>query len=79
MSLHLLLSEPKSNESVSFGKIEPETVMLVLTVSPWLGEIDALTLPETILLRFNPVTPLAGILYKPDPSPIKEPVNAPVV
>ena len=37
--------------------------------------IDALTLPLTILFNSSPVTPLAGMLYKPEPSPWKlEPV-----
>ena len=37
--------------------------------------IDALTLPLTILFNSRPVTPLAGMLYNPEPSPcILEPV-----
>ncbi len=37
--------------------------------------IDALTLPLTILFNSKPVTPLAGMLYNPEPSPWKlEPV-----
>jgi hypothetical protein len=58
---------------------DPENVASVLTSNPLFGEIDALTLPEIILLRFNPVTPLAGILYSPEPSPPNEPVKDPVV
>ena len=46
---------------------------------PLSGDIDALTEPEIILFKLSPVTPLAGILYKPIPSPMNEPVNAPVV
>jgi len=37
--------------------------------------IEALTLPLTILFNCNPVTPDAGILYKPAPSPMNDPVN----
>ena len=54
-------------------------VASVLTSKPLFGDIDALTLPDIILLRFNPVTPLAGILYKPLPSPINDPLNDPVL
>jgi hypothetical protein len=54
-------------------------VASVLTSNPLFGEIEALTLPDIILLRFKPVTPLAGILYKLDPSPLNDPVNEPVV
>jgi hypothetical protein len=54
-------------------------VASVLTSNPLFGDIDALTLPEMILLRFNPVTPLAGMSYKPEPSPMNDPVNEPVV
>ena len=35
-------------------------------------KIDALTLPLTILFNSYPVTPLAGMLYKPAPSPLNE-------
>ncbi len=35
-------------------------------------KIDALTEPLTILFNSNPVTPDAGILYKPAPSPLNE-------
>jgi hypothetical protein len=53
-------------------------VVLVLTVNP-VGVIDATALPDDIWDKFNPVTPLAGRLYKPAPSPIYEPVNAEAV
>ena len=33
---------------------------------------EALTLPFTILVNSNPVTPEAGILYNPLPSPLNE-------
>ena len=36
-------------------------------------------LPSEILSNCNPVTPVAGIPYKPPPSPLKLPVNEPVV
>ena len=41
----------------------------VLTTNPFSGEIVADVVPLTILFSSNPVTPLDGILYKPDPSP----------
>ena len=34
--------------------------------------IDALTEPLTILFNSNPVTPEAGILYNPAPSPMND-------
>jgi hypothetical protein len=58
---------------------EPVNVASVLTSKPLFGDIEALTLPEIILLRFNPVTPLAGMLYNSEPSPLKDPVNAEAV
>ena len=41
------------------------------------GEIDAVALPLLIKFKFNPVTPLAGILYKPEPSPINDALTVP--
>jgi hypothetical protein len=58
---------------------EPVNVASVLTSNPLFGEIEALTLPDMILLRFKPVTPLAGMLYNSAPLPLKEPVKEPVV
>jgi hypothetical protein len=58
---------------------EPVNVASVLTSNPLFGDIEALTLPDIILLRFNPVTPLAGILYKLEPSPLNDPLNDPVL
>jgi len=51
-----------------------------MTVSPFTLKVpssktEALTAPFTILFNSKPVTPLAGILYKPEPSPMNEPVN----
>ena len=46
---------------------------------PLFGDMDAVTLPLAICDKFNPVIPLEGILYNPLPSPLNEPVNAPVV
>ena len=40
-------------------------------------KIDALTEPLTILFNCKPVTPEAGILYNPAPSPINDPVILP--
>ena len=39
--------------------------------------IDALTLPLTILFNSKPVTPEAGMLYNPPPSPVNEPEIVP--
>jgi hypothetical protein len=36
---------------------------------------EAVTAPLTILFNSKPVTPLAGMLYKPAPSPLNEPVK----
>jgi hypothetical protein len=64
-----------------FNNIDPVTfkdpviVVLVLTTKPSVFDIDAVEDPSAILSNCNPVTPLAGILYKPDPSPIKAPVK----
>jgi hypothetical protein len=68
-----------------FNVIEPEIVnapvisVFVLTLKPSALEIDAVTLPSAIRVKLSPVTPLAGILYKPLPFPINEPVKDPVV
>ena len=40
---------------------------------------DALTLPLTILSNCKFVTPLAGILYNPAPSPVNEPLIVPLL
>ena len=37
--------------------------------------MDAVALPSAILVKFNPVTPLAGMLYKLVPSPLNEPLK----
>ncbi len=42
------------------------------------SDIDALTDPLTILFNSKPVTPEAGMLYKPAPSPVNEPDIVPV-
>jgi hypothetical protein len=50
----------------------------VLITNPYSGDIDAVTDPLAILeesKNSNPVIPLNGMLYKPEPSPIKEPVK----
>jgi len=39
--------------------------------------IDAVFAPDAILSRLNPVTPLAGILNKPEPLPVNEPLIVP--
>jgi len=41
----------------------------VLITKPFAGEISADVAPLTILFNSKPVTPLEGMLYKPDPSP----------
>ena len=48
--------------------------MLTLNVPP---ANEALTLPLTIWIKLNPVTPDAGILYNPAPSPTYEPLIVP--
>lgn len=54
---------------------EPVIVALVLTTKPFACDIDAVAFPSAILSNCKPVTPLAGILYKREPSPTKEPVK----
>jgi hypothetical protein len=54
---------------------DPVMVVKVFTCNPLSGEILALTLPEEICERFNPVIPEAGILNKFAPEPEKDPVN----
>ena len=64
----------------SVAVIVPSMNTLVLILkSP--SSKDALTLPDVILNNSNPVTPLAGILYKPAPSPLITPStsNEPVI
>ena len=58
---------------------EPVIVVSVFISKPLSGDIEALTLPLTILFKLSPVTPLAGIFVNWLPSPINEPVNEPVV
>ena len=55
--------------------IEPVTVVFVLTTKPFVGDIEAVELPLAIWDKFNPVTPLAGTLYRLPPSPLNEPVK----
>jgi hypothetical protein len=87
----LIEPDSVSNESIivpndsPFNKIDPVIVnapvisVFVLTLKPLSLEIDAVALPSAIRVKLSPVTPLAGILYKPLPSPINEPVKEPVV
>ena len=56
-----------------------KTSVLIFNVPP---SKDALTLPDVILNNSNPVTPLAGMLYNPPPSPLIVPsstFNEPVI
>ena len=50
--------------------------MSVLICNPS-KSIDAVLLPLTILFNCNPVTPVAGMLYKPAPSPLNDAVINP--
>jgi hypothetical protein len=47
----------------------------VFTTKPFVGDIDADALPLDIIDKLRPVTPLAGILYNLDPSPINKPLT----
>ena len=58
---------------------EPVISVLVFTLNPSTGETEAVAEPEAIWDKFNPVIPLAGILYNPAPSPLKDPVNEAVL
>ena len=59
--------------------------MFELILNPFAFEMEAVALPSAIRVKLSPVTPLAGILYRFVPSPLKEPdicpvaVNAPVI
>ena len=55
----------------------PVIDVLVLIWKPSLS-IEAVFAPDAIWSKFNPVTPLAGMLYKPAPSPVNEPDIVPV-
>ena len=69
-SLHSLSGAPKSIVFVILGIIET----LVIKLSE---DIDAVAVVLAIRSKLRPVTPLAGTLIKPLPSPLKEPVNEP--
>ena len=55
-----------------------KTLVLILKSPP---SNEALTLPDVILNNSKPVTPLAGMLYNPAPSPLITPStsNEPVI
>ncbi len=57
---------------------DPVIDVSLLTCKPS-AVTEAVTAPLAILSNCNPVTPLAGILYKPLPSPMNEPVNTDAV
>jgi hypothetical protein len=57
---------------------EPVISVLLLTLKPFVFETDAVTEPSAICVKLRPVTPLAGMLNKFVPSPLKEPENDPV-
>ena len=57
---------------------EPVIEASEFTLNPF-GDTDAVTEPVAIWAKFNPVIPLAGILYMPFPSPLNEPLNAEAV
>ena len=51
----------------------------VITNDPVPVETEALIDPVAIWDKFKPVIPEAGIFINPDPSPVKDPVNEPVL
>ena len=59
--------------------VDPVIVVLVFTTKPPFGEIEAVTEPENIWDKFNPTTLLEEMLINPEPSPLNEPVNDPVL
>ena len=69
---------------ISFAVMIPDTFnepvidVVEFTLNPF-ELTEAVTAPLAILSNCNPVTPVAGILYKLVPSPLKEPVNEPVL
>ena len=56
---------------ISLAVIVPSTYKSVLTLNALFSN-DALILPFIILFNSSPVTPVAGILYNPEPSPTNE-------
>ena len=54
---------------------DPVISVSTFILNPSTFDIDAVADPSAICDKFNPVTPLAGTLYKPPPSPIKDPVK----
>jgi hypothetical protein len=56
----------------------PVISVFELTLSPFVFEMDAVAAPSAIRVKLRPVTPLAGILNRFIPSPLKEPENEPV-
>ena len=57
---------------------DPVIAVFVLILKP--DELnDAVFAPFVICDKFNPVTPLAGILYKFVASPVNDPENDPVL
>ena len=58
-----------------FAVIVPLIKVFPFTLKVPSFKTEALTAPFTILFNSKPVTPLAGMLYKPVPSPMNEPVN----
>jgi hypothetical protein len=73
----LICDEPDTNE-VPEATILPVIETFEFTLNPF-ALTEAVTAPLAILSNCNPVTPVAGILYKLVPSPLKEPVNEPVL
>jgi hypothetical protein len=57
---------------------DPVISVLLLTLKPFVFETDAVTEPSAICVKLRPVTPLAGMLNKFVPSPVKDPENDPV-
>jgi len=55
---------------------DPVIDVSLLTCKP-LALTEAVTAPLTILFNSKPVTPDAGMLYKPAPSPTNEPLIVP--
>lgn len=73
----LTCDEPDTND-VPEATMLPVIATFEFTLNPF-ELTEAVTAPLAILSNCNPVTPVAGILYRLEPSPLKEPVNEPVL
>ena len=56
---------------------EPVILESVLTINPFVSDIDAVAVPSAIWDKLSPIIPEAGIFVNPEPLPSYEPLNDP--